>query len=698
MRAAMLVAVVAALGNLIQGWDNATMAVGIVHIKREFNWENEPGMVGLTVAMSLIGGTIITFCSGGLSDWLGRRPMLIISSALYFISSLFMLWAPSIRLLLFARLLDGFGIGLSVTIAPLYISEMSPPEIRGLLSTFPQFMYTSGMFLSYALVFCVALAGSSSWRLTLGFLAWPSLVYFVLTAFYLPESPRWLLSKGRMLEAKRVLQRLRGKEDVSGEMAFLVEGLEVGEDISIEEYIIAPSNELLEEEKSTVNDKEELIRPEGLSSVIALRIPTQSFTSSILSRHQDPVVTLFDSVHEKLPEASGSKGSYFFPHLASMFSNQPKNNNDESDEDYESNSGPVSDTEESLQSPLISRQGTSCGNLTSPHHSNFGSYNKMKHESHLLGDGSEKNGGWQLAWKWKEGQGSFKRVYLHESDSMRASGLVSQSALCSGRLMDQPTVGPAVVHPSVVAEKGPKWNDLFEPGVKHALVVGMGIQMLQQFLGINAISYYTPQILEQAGVQVLFSDIGISPDKASLLISAVMILLTLLCVIIAMRLMDVSGRRSLLLNTNPILTASLVTLVVMQLVHVRTAVKAAVSTASVVLYSCFFSMGFGPIPNILCSEIFPTKVRGVCIAMCALTYWICNIMVTYSLPMMLSSIGISGAFSIYAFASLVSWAFVYWKVPETKGMPLEVITEFFAMGAKKSGADTKSNKVGFHGV
>lgn len=93
-------------------------------------------------------------------------------------------------------------------------------------------------------------------------------------------------------------------------------------------------------------------------------------------------------------------------------------------------------------------------------------------------------------------------------------------------------------------------------------------------------------------------------------------------------------------------------------------------------------MGFGPIPNILCAEIFPTKVRGTCIALCAATFWISNIVVTYTLPVMLSTIGLAGVFSIFAVMSLVSWAFVFFKVPETKGMPLEVITEFFALGAK----------------
>ena len=178
--------------------------------------ESEPTIEGLIVATSLVGATLVTTCSGPISDWLGRRPLLIISSILYFVSGLVMLWSPNVYVLLLARLLDGFGIGLAVTLVPVYISETAPPEIRGLLNTLPQFTGSGGMFLSYCMVFGMSLMEAPSWRVMLGVLFIPSIIYFLLTVFFLPESPRWLVSKGRMLEAKKVLQRLRGREDVSG--------------------------------------------------------------------------------------------------------------------------------------------------------------------------------------------------------------------------------------------------------------------------------------------------------------------------------------------------------------------------------------------------------------------------------------------------------------------------------------------------
>ncbi|PRQ32586.1 putative glycoside hydrolase, family 79, major facilitator, sugar transporter [Rosa chinensis] len=152
---AALVAFAATIGNFLQGWDNATIAGAIVYITDDFDLGSS--VEGLVVAMSLIGATVITTCSGAISDWLSRRPMLIASSVLYFVSGLVMLWSPNVYVLCLARLLDGFGIGLAVTLVPVYISETAPSDIRGSLNTLPQFLGSGGMFLSYCMVFGMSL-------------------------------------------------------------------------------------------------------------------------------------------------------------------------------------------------------------------------------------------------------------------------------------------------------------------------------------------------------------------------------------------------------------------------------------------------------------------------------------------------------------------------------------------------------------
>ncbi|KAK4428300.1 Monosaccharide-sensing protein 2 [Sesamum alatum] len=735
MKGAALVAIAATIGNFLQGWDNATIAGAVVYIKKEL--QLGAGVEGLIVAMSLIGATLITTCSGTISDWIGRRPMLILSSMFYFLSGLIMLWSPNVYILLLARLLDGFGIGLAVTLVPLYISETAPSEIRGLLNTLPQFTGSGGMFLAYCMIFGMSLQPSPSWRLMLGVLSIPSLLYFALTVLYLPESPRWLVSKGKMLEAKRVLQQLRGREDVSGEMALLVEGLAVGGETSLEEYIIGPADELGEDQEPTVDkDHIKLYGPEEGLSWVAKPVTGQS-RLSLTSRQgsmanqnmplMDPLVTLFGSVHEKLPE-TGSMRSMLFPNFGSMFSTaEPNIKNEEWDEEslqregdgYASDAGDA-DSDDNLQSPLISRQNTSMEKEMGHPQSHGTVLNMRRHSTLVQGNageaaaGSGIGGGWQLAWKWSEREGEdgkieggFKRIYLHQEtaplgsrrgslvsipggdapidgDYIQAAALVSQPALYAKELMDQHAVGPAMVHPAETAGKVQILAALLEPGVKRALIVGIGIQILQQFSGINGVLYYTPQILQQAGVDVLLSNLGIGSDSSSFLISAFTNFLMLPSIAVAMRFMDVSGRRSLLLTTIPVLIISLVALVIGNIFNFGTVAHAVISTICVVIYFCTFVMGYGPIPNILCSEIFPTRVRGICIAICALVFWICDVIVTYTLPVMLSSIGLAGVFGIYAVVCVVSWIFIFLRVPETKGMPLEVITEFFAVGAKQA--------------
>lgn len=314
----------------------------------------------------------------------------------------------------------------------------------------------------------------------------------------------------------------------TGEMALLVEGLKVGVETSFEEYIIGPDNDLADDhDLSADKDKIKLYGTEQGQSWIARPVTGQS-TLGLVSRHGsmasksglvDPLVTLFGSVHEKLPDA-GSKGSMLFPHFGSMFSvggNQPRH--EEWDEeslapregdDYASDAGGGGDSDDNLHSPLISRQTTSIEKGMGPN--NHGSLVSMRNNSLLGGEQGSTGigGGWQLAWKWseKDGQdghkeGGFKRIYLHQegvpgsrrgsivsipggdvpedSEFIQAAALVSQPALYSRDLIQQHhPIGPAMVHPAAASAKGPTWSDLFEPGVKHALVVGVGIQILQQ--------------------------------------------------------------------------------------------------------------------------------------------------------------------------------------------------------------------------
>lgn len=301
-------------------------------------------------------------------------------------------------------------------------------------------------------------------------------------------------------------------------MALLVEGLGIGGDKSIEEYIIGPAEE---EEEDADKDKITLYGPEEGLSWVAKPATTGQSSLGVASHHGsianqskslvDPLVTLFDSVHEKLTETASMK-SMLFPNFGSMFSTaEADGKNDQWDEESLQREGEGyasedagGDSEDNLQSPLISCQTpTSHGSILS----------MRRHSTPGEAVGSTGiGGGWHLAWKWtereaKEGkkEGELKRMYLHEGKPLTASrhgslastpggdvnvpteaeyvpaaALVSYPAPHSRELLDQHPIGPAMLHPSQTSSKVPIWISLLEPGVKHALVVGIGIQMLQQ--------------------------------------------------------------------------------------------------------------------------------------------------------------------------------------------------------------------------
>lgn len=332
----------------------------------------------------------------------------------------------------------------------------------------------------------------------------------------------------------------------TGEMALLVEGLGVGGETSVEEYIIGPADELgadNQEQGSTDKDQIKLYGPEMGMAWVAKPVTGQS-TLGLVSRQgsmanqnvplMDPLVTLFGSVHEKFPDTSGSMRSMLFPTMGSMFSvaeNQVKNENwdEESlqrdvdgNQEYASDGG-GGDSDDNLRSPLLSRQSTSTEkDLLPPAAANSSSLNMRRHSSLMHGSAAEATGiggGWQLAWKWSEKRAKdgkkerkLQRIYLRPEDApgsrrasvaslpvadlpeepgfVQASALVSQSMLCSkGSGKDKHPIGLEMVQPAEAVVVGPSWHDLFEPGIKRALIVGVAIQILQQVTTPNQMAW-----------------------------------------------------------------------------------------------------------------------------------------------------------------------------------------------------------------
>jgi SP family arabinose:H+ symporter-like MFS transporter len=208
--------VVAALGGLLFGFDTAVIAGTTDALTRTFNLT--PGGLGLTVAAALVGTILGAMLAGIPGDRYGRRDSLRGMAVFYFLSALGCALAWDWNSLVFFRFIGGLGIGGSSVLGPMYIAEIAPAKWRGRLVGFFQFNVVAGILLAYFSNYVVGISGfgDQEWRWKLGVAAVPALL-FLLMLFTIPRSPRWLAQKGRIPEARQVLEMI-GEENIESEL------------------------------------------------------------------------------------------------------------------------------------------------------------------------------------------------------------------------------------------------------------------------------------------------------------------------------------------------------------------------------------------------------------------------------------------------------------------------------------------------
>ncbi|RDI70729.1 sugar porter family MFS transporter [Halopelagius longus] len=206
-------------------------------------------------------------------------------------------------------------------------------------------------------------------------------------------------------------------------------------------------------------------------------------------------------------------------------------------------------------------------------------------------------------------------------------------------------------------------RDLLEPWLRPALVVGLGLAVLQQITGINAVIYYAPTILESTGFG------GVTSILATVGIGTINVVMT----VVAIALVDRVGRRRLLLVG---VGGMVVTLAILGTVFYLPGfgdVLGIVATISLMLFVAFFAIGLGPVFWLLISEIYPLAVRGSAMGVVTVANWGANLLVSLAFPVLRASIGTPSTFGLFGFFSLVGLVFVHRFVPETKGRTLEAI-------------------------
>ncbi|QDZ14080.1 sugar porter family MFS transporter [Humibacter ginsenosidimutans] len=227
------VTISAALGGLLFGFDTSVINGAVDSIQHTFDLGS--AAIGFTVAITLIGCAIGAWFAGQLADAWGRKPVMVLAAILFVASSIASGLAFADWFLMLWRFIGGLAIGIASVIAPAYIGEIAPAKLRGALSSLQQLAITLGIFL--ALLSDAALAGSEGnamrqlwfglpawrWMLLVGVI--PALVYGILS-LSIPESPQFLVRKGRKDEARSVVSEVTGAIDIDRRISEIEESLE----------------------------------------------------------------------------------------------------------------------------------------------------------------------------------------------------------------------------------------------------------------------------------------------------------------------------------------------------------------------------------------------------------------------------------------------------------------------------------------
>ncbi|NIJ78264.1 SP family sugar:H+ symporter-like MFS transporter [Xanthomonas campestris] len=221
-----LISCVATIGGFLFGFDSGVINGTVDGLKQTFN--SSAAETGFEVASMLLGCAIGAFFAGRLADRWGRRAVLIISAALFLLSAIGAGASHSSGFFIFARVMGGFAVGAASVISPAYIAEVASARYRGRLATMQQIAIISGLFCAFLSNYLLAnaagasteplWAGQAAWRWMFWMQAVPSLL-FLLLLLVIPESPRYLVVKGRREQALVVLKRLYGNAAAQTKLA-----------------------------------------------------------------------------------------------------------------------------------------------------------------------------------------------------------------------------------------------------------------------------------------------------------------------------------------------------------------------------------------------------------------------------------------------------------------------------------------------
>jgi SP family arabinose:H+ symporter-like MFS transporter len=236
LRYVIIICGIASLGGLLFGFDTAVISGALSSLSIQFNLNEQPVLQGWTVSSVLLGSILGAAMAGFIADRFGRRPSMKLTALLYLLSAIGSALAPDLTFFIIARLAGGFGVGIAAMVVPLYISEVSPPTIRGSMVSLYQLSVALGILVAYfsnqwiggiptynlggGLDFLLA----ENWRAMLGTEIIPAAAFF-LCLYIVPASPRYLMMLGQEEKARHILTKLSNRATADQEITEIREAL-----------------------------------------------------------------------------------------------------------------------------------------------------------------------------------------------------------------------------------------------------------------------------------------------------------------------------------------------------------------------------------------------------------------------------------------------------------------------------------------
>ncbi len=213
---------IAGLSGVLFGYDASSINDAIQFITKDFGLGSV--LKGVVVSCLLAGAAVGALCGGYLADRIGRKVTIMVSGVLFMFGVFLAALAPEVSVLIVGRIIIGLAIGVTSSVTPLFIAEVAPPDKRGGMVTLFQLSITIGILLAF--IAGLALTPTQNWRVMILLAVIPALVQ-LLAMISVPESPRYLITKGDLEGARKTLAQLRESSDVDSELNDIVQTMQV---------------------------------------------------------------------------------------------------------------------------------------------------------------------------------------------------------------------------------------------------------------------------------------------------------------------------------------------------------------------------------------------------------------------------------------------------------------------------------------